>query len=150
MILAHGIGGFHEPRAEGSEAGPEELAIDISVLLDVSEGPVVMHLNHPGEEEAMEPLQNRGEGRWGTRLELPRADWRVIFEDVNTGTLSDEFSLTDLGVDRAFFGAATGSDDSEPLAVRLVLPVLALAAAALILWFAVMWGAGRKTLASGD
>lgn len=146
VILAHGTGGFHEPRATGSEMTAETLAIDISVLLDVSEGPVVMHLFLPGEEEETKALLDRGGGHWGTQLELLRANWRVVFEDLNTGAVSEEFSLTDLGVDRTLFGHASG-EESEPLAVRLVLPALLLAAAAVIATGAVVWATDRKTLA---
>lgn len=148
VVLAHGTGGFHEPRVGGGDVDGDRLEVDISVLLDVSEGPVVVHLFLPGEEEELIPLVDRGRRRWGAVVELRRADWRVVFEDVATGVLSEQMSLTDLGLDRDLLGASAGREESEP-AARAVLPALLLAAAAAIVTLAAVWASGRRRLAAG-
>lgn len=147
VVLAHGTGGFHEPRVGAGDADGDRLEVDISVLLDVSEGPVVVHLFLPREEELI-PLVDRGGRRWGAVVELRRADWRVVFEDVATGVLSEQMSLTDLGLDRDLLGASAGREESEPAAMA-VLPALLLAAAAAIITLAAVWASGRRRLAAG-
>jgi hypothetical protein len=116
------------------------------VTLSRSEGPVVVHLLLPGEEEEVKPLVPRGEGRWGVLIELRRADWQVVFEDVATGEISSELSLTELGLDRALLAEPAGGEEMEQSDAPSVIPSLLLAAAAAIVTGAAIWTAGRNRL----
>lgn len=150
VVLAHGTGGFHEPEATGTKVDADTIEVDVSVRLDVSEGPVVVHLLLPGEEGQVKPLLEQPGGRWGSQVELRRADWRVVFEDLGSGNRSEEFSLTDLGVDRALLGGRADREAAGQEAANVVLPALLLAAAAAIVTLAGVWVAGRNRLRMED
>ena len=114
------------------------MAVDLSVTLSGSDGPVVAHLMLPGQEPEVTPLIDRGGGEWGTTLDLRRADWLVVFEDVSSGVLSEEMSLSGIGLDPAVLGvsppateAAGGSVPPPALAAAVAaVAVMALAAVA--------------------
>lgn len=103
LALAEIGGGFGGPTVTGTEATAATMEIDVSVVLDGSDGPVVVHLALPGETDTR-PLVNRNGETWGALLEVRRADWQVVFEDVATGELSNPLSLTELGLDPALLG----------------------------------------------
>lgn len=130
LALAEIGGGFGGPAVTGTEATAATMEIDVSVVLDGSDGPVVVHLALPGETDTR-PLVNRNGETWGALLEVRRADWQVVFEDVATGELSDPLSLTELGLDPALLGTLPGgarSDESETTPVSwgwLVAAILA-------------------------
>lgn len=130
LALAEIGGGFGGPAVTGTEATAATMEIDVSVVLDGSDGPVVVHLALPGETDTR-PLVNRNGETWGALLEVRRADWQVVFEDVATGELSDPLSLTELGLDPALLGTLPGgarSDEPETTPVSwgwLVAAILA-------------------------
>lgn len=108
-------GGFGGATVGGTETTATTMEIDLSVALPGSAGPVLAHLVLPGETRTV-PLVDRGRGTWGVLVEVRRADWAVVFEDVITGELSDALSLTRLGLDPALLGglpsaAPTGERD---------------------------------------
>lgn len=105
---------FGGAAAEGSELTAATMEVEIVVSLSDSDGPVIAHLGLPGEPATTRAMAMRGPGRWGTILELRRADWRVVFEDVATGDLSEEASLTDLGLDPALLGLLPGQEPEAP------------------------------------
>lgn len=114
LALAEIGGGFGGPTVTGTEATAATMEIDVSVVLDGSDGPVVVHLALPGESDTR-PLVNRDGETWGALLEVRRADWQVVFEDVATGELSNPMSLTELGLDPALLGTLPGGSPSgEP------------------------------------
>lgn len=95
---------FAGAEVSGSEVTAATMEVDVEVALRGSEGPVVVHLLLPGEPEETRPLVRRTDRRWGALLELRRADWRVVFEEVTSGTVSEEKSLTELGLDPSLLG----------------------------------------------
>jgi hypothetical protein len=107
LALAEIGGGFGGPAVTGTEATAATMEIDVSVVLDGSDGPVVVHLALPGETTTR-PLVNRNGETWGALLEVRRADWQIVFEDVATGEISNPLSLTELGLDPALLGSLPG------------------------------------------
>lgn len=100
-------GGFGGATVGGTETTTTTIEIDLSVTLSGSDGPVLVHLVLPGETQTL-PLVDRGGDTWGMLVEVRRADWLVVFEDVATGELSDSLSLTEMGLDSALLGARPG------------------------------------------
>lgn len=111
---------FAGAEVSGSEVTAATMEIDVEVALRGSDGPVVVHLLLPGEAEETRPLVRRTDRRWGALLELRRADWQVVFEEVTSGAVSEERSLTELGLDPSLLGilpagsAPSIDDDSSP------------------------------------
>ncbi|MFP3914611.1 MAG: hypothetical protein ACLFWM_07025 [Actinomycetota bacterium] len=135
LVAQTGEAAFTGVEVTGTERTAATIEVDISVSLLRSEGPVVIHLLLPGQREQVRPLVPRAGNRWGTLLELRRADWRVVFEDVSSGVLSEEASLTELGLDSRLLGVAPdpGRAPETPTAWWLQAEVLALATAGVIL-----------------
>lgn len=115
-----GDASFAGAEVSGSEVTAATMEVDVEVAVRGSDGPVVVHLLLPGEGEETKPLVRRTDRRWGALLELRRADWRVVFEEVASGAVSEEKSLTELGLDPSLLGVLpAGSDppvddDSSP------------------------------------
>lgn len=132
----------------GKEVSAATMEVDVAVTLAGSSGPLVVHLFLPGEPEQVRPLVERAGGRWGAILELRRADWHVVFEDVASGTLSPEASLTELGLDSALLGLGPRADQTRPESVDslsgswlwLALAVIAVASALVVMLL------GRRTV----
>lgn len=138
-ILAQEEGDFAAPRAEGDEVTAATMDVDVEVTLHGSEGPAVVHLVLPGEAERTRPLTRREEDRWGVRLELRRADWRVVFEDLSSGVVSEEAALTELGLDPALLGllpeggGTSPADASRPALAAAVATFVGLATGGVVL-----------------
>ena len=106
-------GGFGGASAGGTETTATTMEVDLSVTLSGSAGPVLAHLVLPGDSQTV-PLVERGGGTWEVLVELRRADWLVVFEDVATGELSDSRSLTRLGLDPVLLrGSPTATSPDE-------------------------------------
>lgn len=103
LAVAEIGGGFGGASVGGTGTTGTTMEIDLSVTLSGSAGPVLAHLVLPGENQTV-PLVDRGRGTWEVLVEVRRADWLVVFEDVATGELSDSLSLTQLGLDSALLG----------------------------------------------
>lgn len=120
LVAQTGDAAFTGAEVSGSEVSAATIEVDVAVTLRGSDGPVVVHLLLPGEAEQVSPLARRSDTRWGAMLELRRADWRVVFEDVGSGVVSEEMTLIDIGLDPALLGVLpAGSDppveeDSSP------------------------------------
>lgn len=144
LVLAQGAADFGAAGVSGSEATAATMEIDLFVILNDSDGPVVAHLLLPGEPDEVKPMLKRGGREWGTILEVRRADWRVVFEDVAGGVLSEEMSLTELGLDAALLGVA---ERPTPPPTPLASPPwmwLGVAAVALLLAVGVARRGGRR------
>lgn len=102
---------FAGAEVSGSEITAATMEVDVEVALHGSEGPVVVHLLLPGEPEQVRPLSHRSETGWGALLELRRADWTVVFEDVDSGVVSEEVTLTGIGLDPALLGILPNPSD---------------------------------------
>lgn len=125
---------FVSPQASAERATDDTMEVELSVSLAGSDGPVVAHLVLPGEEPEARPLMDRGGGVWGSTFELRRADWRVVFEDVSSGVLSEEHSLTGMGLDPAVLGI-TPPSTAEDSGGAVPPPALAAALAAGVVVF---------------
>lgn len=99
IVVAQASPPFTAASVAGRPDSPTMMQVDIGVTLTTGDGPVLAHLILPSEAETPHPLMDFGGGRWGTTLVLRRADWRVVFEDVPTGQLSEPASFTHLGLD---------------------------------------------------
>ncbi|MFO7291629.1 MAG: hypothetical protein FWJ92_01245 [Actinomycetes bacterium] len=139
VLLAASAGPqFVSPQARGEVTADATMEVELTVTLSGSDGPVAVHLLLPGEEPEVRPLLDRGGGVWGSVLRLRQADWRVVFEDVSSGVLSEEMSLSGIGLDPAVLGvsppateAAGGSVPPPALAAAVAaVAVMALAAVA--------------------
>jgi hypothetical protein len=95
--------GFGGAEVVGHEATAATIEIDLSVRLADPAGPALVHLSVPGETRTR-PLVQRAGREWGAVLEVRRANWQVVFEDVSSGTLSASVSLLELGLDPALLG----------------------------------------------
>lgn len=104
-------GGFGGATVGGTATTDTTMEIDLSVTLAGSAGPVLVHLLLPDETQTV-PLVDRGNGTWGVLVEVRRADWLVVFEDVAAGELSDSLSLTRLGLDPALLGGRSATTPS--------------------------------------
>lgn len=104
LAVAELGGGFGPGFVTGSEATPTTMELELTVGLRGSPGPVVVHLALADGEQLTRPMVERGGRTWGAILEVRRADWQVVFEDVVTGDLSEPASLTRLGLDPALLG----------------------------------------------
>lgn len=96
--------GFEGAEVDGVGVDAATMEIEIAVTLTESSGPVIAHLVLGGESPEPVALLGRGSGRWGAIVEVRRADWHVVFEDVSTGALTKEASLTELGLDPVLLG----------------------------------------------
>lgn len=136
---------FTTPVVSGAESTAATMHVDLAVTLVASEGPVVAHLQLPGEPVEVHPLVERGDGRWGAMLEVRRADWHVVFEDVSGGLLSEQHTFTGLGLDPALLGVATtiGATVAGPAPAPLK-PALLAGTVALLVGIATWYGAGRS------
>lgn len=105
---------FARAEVNGQESTSATMEVDLEVTLRGSEGPVVAHLVLPGERERAVPLVRRTDGRWGALLDLRRADWRVVFEDLAGGTVSDGATMTEMGLDPALLGHISGESPALP------------------------------------
>jgi hypothetical protein len=103
--------GFGGAEVVGYEATAATIEIDLSVRLADPAGPALVHLTVPGET-LTRPLVQRAGREWGTVLEVRRANWQVVFEDVAAGELSASLSLTELGLDPALLGGGHGDTTS--------------------------------------
>jgi len=108
--------GFGGAEVDGVELDSGRMEIEITVALAESPGPVIAHLVLGGANTESVALSDRGSGRWGAIVEVRRADWHLVFEDVSTGGLTSEASLTELGLDPALLGS--GPATSAPPAPR--------------------------------
>lgn len=99
IVVAQASPPFTSASVTGRPASRTTMQVDIEVRLTSGEGPVLAHLILPPEPESTHPLIDFGQRRWGTTIVLRRADWRVVFEDVPSGRLSEPASFTELGVD---------------------------------------------------
>lgn len=90
--------GFTGASATVEDHDASTFVVDLWVVVEVGSGPVVAHLGLPGGEEETAALVERSRGVWGTVVELRRADWRVVFESLATGALSQPASLSSLGL----------------------------------------------------
>lgn len=111
--LGTGFGGGEAVVAAGR---PNLIEVELSVEVPAADGPVVVHLMLPGEDERTEALALRPGDRWSADLELRRANWTVVFEAVGSGRLSEPVTLADLGADPAIlapFGSVTTSTGAE-------------------------------------
>jgi hypothetical protein len=104
LWLAQASVEFGDAEVNGVEITETTLQLAISVAVYGSDGPVVAHLILPGQAPEVRPLVEMSGGRWGTTLDLRKADWRLVFEDVTSGALSAEASLTELGLDPTLLG----------------------------------------------
>ncbi len=110
LLVAVELGpGFDGAEVTGTETSAATMEIEVTVGVSRSRGPVIAHLIAPGSAPEMVPLVDRSAGRWGAIIEVRRADWRVVFEDVPSGALSEEVSLTELGLDPALLGSVTSA-----------------------------------------
>lgn len=140
---------FSGAEVSGSEATVATMEVDLEVALRGAEGPVVVHLLLPGETEQMKPLVRRNGGRWGALLELRRADWRVVFEEVTSGAMSEERSLTELGLDPSLLGilpprsAPPPEENSSPALVAALATFAGLATLVGLVVFARFRQSGR-------
>lgn len=129
---------FTGAEVTGSEVTAATMEVDLEVALRGSGGPVVVHLLLPGEPEHVSPLARRSDTRWGALLELRRADWTVVFEDVDSGAVSEEMTLTDIGLDPALLGITPAGhappieDDSSPALAAAIATFVGL-----VTWYAV-------------
>ena len=90
---------FGGASATATQLGPDMLEVELVVAVAAADAPVLAHLVLPGEPESIYPMLDQGDGTWSTVVEVRRADWKVIFEAVTSGNLSERVSLTALGVD---------------------------------------------------
>lgn len=140
--------GFGGAEVSGVEATAATIEVDFLVQLESSDGPALVHLTLPGES-LTRPLVERRPGRWGAVLELRRADWQVVFEDVPAGRLSAPASLTELGMEPALLGVLPSSTvpPAEPPTPRawgwLVTAVIAGLAALALVWLGAPRRGGR-------
>lgn len=116
MVLAAVVlgGGFGEATAV---AGPEpdgQLRVEVSLRPSGPSGPVVAHFVLPAGDGPSLSLQAGDGGVWAGSVELRRADWRVVFEDLATGEISPAVSLTELGVAREALVEGVVSLPPEP------------------------------------
>jgi hypothetical protein len=95
--------GFGGAEVVGYEATAATIEIDLSVHLADPAGPALVHLTVPGET-LTRPLVERAGREWGAVVQVRRANWQVVFEDVGSGTLSTSVSLLELGLDPALLG----------------------------------------------
>lgn len=134
--------GFGGAEVDGTEVGSGRMEIEITVTLTESRGPVIAHLLLGEERAEAVALLDRGSGRWGALAEVRRADWHLVFEDVSTGGLTNEASLTELGLDPALLGSGpsttalptTQADRSNPWIWLAVALAAAAAAIAVVRW----------------
>lgn len=148
LLSARPEADFQGPDVRGSDATAAAMEVEISVSLNRSDGPVVVHLLLPGEPDEIKPLTQRDDRRWGTRIELRRADWHVVFEDLGSGRMSSEASLTELGLDPTLLGVAPPAGAPEPDIVPRSPPTLlraAAAGAAVVVIGAAVWATVRGT-----
>ena len=151
LLLAVEVGGaFGTAAASGTETGPGVIEVELRVDVAQADGPVLAHLTLPGEETQTRPLVDQGDGTWETTVEVRAADWRVVFEAVAAGELSQELSLSNLGVERDLLAEdpaiATVPDteiESTPWSYLLVA-VLAAAGAVGLLVYAVFGLRARR------
>lgn len=111
LVAQTGDAAFTGAEVSGSEVSAATIEVDVAVTLRGSDGPVVVHLLLPGEAEQVSPLARRSDTRWGAMLELRRADWRIVFEDVGSGAVSEEMTLIDIGLDPALLGVLPAGND---------------------------------------
>jgi len=91
---------FGGASATATQLGPDMLEVELVVaVVAAADAPVLAHLVLPGEPESIHPMLDQGDGIWSTVVEVRRADWKVVFEAVTSGDLSERVSLTALGVD---------------------------------------------------
>lgn len=135
-------GSFVGPTVEGRETSATTMEIDISVS-GAPGGSVVAHMIEPGGRQETFALRERSSGRYGGIFEVGRMDLVVVFEALDgTGTQSEPFRLTDIGLDRALLGALPVAPTTTPSGVSsetrgwgwLALAMTAAALAALALW----------------
>lgn len=135
--------GFGGAEVDGAEVDPGTMEIEITVTLQESPGPVIAHLLLGEARAEAIALSDRGSGRWGALVEVRRADWHLVFEDVSTGGLTNEATLTELGLDPALLGS--GPSTTAPPApqpggryawVWLVVALVAAASAMAVLGMA--------------
>jgi hypothetical protein len=91
-------GGLGEATAVATSASSGSITVEVTVSAPPTEGPLIAHFLLPagaGPRLALDPGPDRA---WTGSVEVRRADWRVVFEDVSTGALSQAVSLTELGV----------------------------------------------------
>ena len=134
LVAASAGSQFVSPRASADGVTNGTMAVDLSVTLSGSDGPVVAHLMLPGQEPEVTPLIDRGGGEWGMTLDLRRADWLVVFEDVSSGVLSEEWALTSMGLDPSVLGIVPPAAAAEPRS-RVPPPAMAAAAAVAVVAF---------------
>ncbi|MGA7269720.1 MAG: hypothetical protein WB239_01485 [Acidimicrobiia bacterium] len=115
ILVAQASPPFTAVSVAGRPGSPTTMQVDIGVSLTSGDGPVLAHLILPSEPETTHPLMDLGGRRWGTTIVLRRADWRVVFEDVPTGQLSEPASFTRLGLDASLL---------EPEEVPVPVPVV--------------------------
>lgn len=145
LLLAAGGAEFQAPSAEWAEVDSATLAVTLVVGLSGSDGPVAVHLVLPGEAGRVIPMTARGGGIWEAAVEIRKADWRVVFEDVASGHLTEPEPLSGLGpvplVEPSPVVAAEADAPGLPVSAALVTvgAVLLAAAGAAI--------AGRRRLA---
>lgn len=135
-------GSFVGPTVEGRETSATTMEIDISVS-GAPGGSVVAHVIEPGGRQETFALRERSSGRYGGIFEVGRVDLVVVFEALDgTGSQSEPFRLTDIGLDRALLGALPVAPTTTTSGVSsetrgwgwLALAMTAAALAALALW----------------
>lgn len=125
-LFPHLADHFSGVEVEGEGVTDDRMEVDIEVGVHESEGPVVAHLVLPGQPEQIKSLARREDDRWGAVLELRRANWTVVFEDVATGSLSEEASLIELGLDRSLLGGDPVDEPGTGDASSVALPAAVL------------------------
>ena len=133
-VLAVELGaGFLGGSVTGEPIDETTMRVDLEVVVAPGDGPVVVHLSLPGEEDRVEALVERAPGSWGAVIDLRRADWRVVFESVSTGRLSRVVSLTVLGLELEVAGERTAPLPVPLRRDRWAPLALACAAAAVVI-----------------
>lgn len=136
---------FHTPSAEWSETDSATLAVELAVGLTGSDGPVAVHLALPGETERVVPMTARVGGRWEAAVEVRKADWRVVFEDLSSGYLTPPEPLSRLGARPLLESVSTSAVVDEPTVVPSTAVMLTVAAVLVATGLAAV--AGRRRLA---
>lgn len=95
VVLAGGLG---EATAVATPTASGAITVEVTVTAPPIQGPVVAHFLLPAGAGPRLALNRGPDDVWTGSVEVRRADWRVVFEDVSTGELSQAVSLTELGV----------------------------------------------------
>ena len=150
-------GSFGQASGSTVTLGDTSMVIDIEVEVLVSAQAVVAHLSL-GDDTRVIPLLDRGGGVFGTRTELPRKDYVIVYEALGErGGLSPATTLSSLGVQLSAVTDATQvGEDDEGLSRGtrrwgwLALALAAASLSALAFWALADRGDRRSTKAGTE